>query len=71
MAPELKRRITNTLTQESQIYYYKISSDEQKVMEKSWDGLALLGFSTIKFGPQHVVCPSFPDMVSDNTWNYC
>jgi hypothetical protein len=66
MAPELKRGIINTLTQETKAYYYKISSDEGKVMRRKWGG-----YLTIKFGPQDVVCLSFPDMVSDDTWNYC
>ncbi|KAH8777269.1 hypothetical protein BGZ57DRAFT_351768 [Hyaloscypha finlandica] len=66
MAPELKRRITDTLTQEIETYYYyKISNDEGEVMRRKWRG-----DNPIKFGRHHVVCDTFPDMVSNNTWNY-
>jgi hypothetical protein len=67
MAPELKRGITNTLKQESKTYYNKISSDEAEAIIRKWGGYVY----RIEFGPQDVVCPSFPDTVSDNTWNCC
>ena len=51
--------------QKRRMYYYKISDDEGAHIREG-----VIIWNTARPDPQDIV-PCFPEMVSDNSWNYC